>query len=81
MIEYKEHINITARVLNETMLKEAQEQSAALQQAVLRLELEKTNDLHRLILDAAGDGIYGLDTNGLTTFANPSALSMKKCLH
>jgi PAS domain-containing protein len=63
------------------MLKEAQEQSAALQQAVLRLELEKTNDLHRLILDAAGDGIYGLDTNGLTTFANPSALSMKKCLH
>jgi PAS domain-containing protein len=81
LIEYKEHINITARVLNETMLKEAQEQSAALQQAVLRLELEKTNDLHRLILDAAGDGIYGLDTNGLTTFANPSALSMKKCLH
>ena len=81
MIEYKEHINITARVLNETMLKEAQEQSAALQQAVLRLELEKTNDLHRLILDAAGDGIYGLDTNGLKTFANPSALSMKKCLH
>jgi PAS domain S-box-containing protein len=28
---------------------------------------------HRLILDAAGDGILGVDTDGYVTFANPAA--------
>ncbi len=37
---------------------------------------DNSNDEHRRILGAAGDGIYGLDANGLTTFANPAALSM-----
>ncbi len=32
-------------------------------------EFEKEN---RLILDAAGEGIYGVDANGLTTFLNPA---------
>ncbi|HZY30066.1 MAG TPA: PAS domain S-box protein [Candidatus Methylomirabilis sp.] len=30
----------------------------------------------RLILDSAGEGIYGLDLNGRTTFINPAAASM-----
>lgn len=29
-----------------------------------------------LILDAAGEGIYGIDANGITTFANPAAERM-----
>ncbi|MDX1696448.1 MAG: sigma 54-interacting transcriptional regulator [Ketobacteraceae bacterium] len=33
-------------------------------------EFEKEN---RLLLDAAGEGIYGVDANGLTTFMNPAA--------
>ena len=32
--------------------------------------LERQNEL---ILEAAGEGIYGLDTEGLTTFVNPAA--------
>ena len=71
--------DITERKKAEADLQEAQLQSSKLQEAVLRLELEsaqKTNDLHRLILEAAGEGIYGLDKDGLTTFANPSATTM-----
>jgi PAS domain S-box-containing protein len=36
---------------------------------------ESTENL-RLILEASGDGIYGLDLNGHTTFANPAAEEM-----
>ena len=34
------------------------------------------NETCRLILDAAGDGIYGLDTDGFVTFVNPAARAM-----
>ncbi|TNE82197.1 MAG: PAS domain S-box protein, partial [Gammaproteobacteria bacterium] len=33
-------------------------------------EFEREN---QLLLDAAGDGIYGVDANGITTFVNPAA--------
>jgi PAS domain S-box-containing protein len=68
--------DVTERKLSEARLEEAREQSAMLQETVLRLELEKTGDMHRLILSAAGEGIYGLDPGGLTTFANPAASVM-----
>ena len=71
--------DITERKQAEADLHAAQRQSSELKEAVLRLELQaaqKTNDLHRLILEAAGEGIYGLDKDGLTTFANPSATAM-----
>ena len=68
--------DVTERKLAEARLQEARDQSAMLQETVLRLELEKTSDMHRLILSAAGEGIYGLDLNGLTTFANPAASTM-----
>ncbi|MEE3098275.1 MAG: sigma 54-interacting transcriptional regulator, partial [Pseudomonadota bacterium] len=34
------------------------------------------DDLNNLILSSAGDGIYGVDADGLTTFANPAAERM-----
>jgi PAS domain S-box-containing protein len=68
--------DVTDRKLAEARLQEAREHSAKLQETVLCLELEKTADMHRLILSAAGEGIYGLDPDGLTTFANPAALAM-----
>ncbi|MBF0422307.1 MAG: PAS domain S-box protein [Magnetococcales bacterium] len=47
-----------------------------------RIEYEKTikllNHQKELILNAAGEGIYGLDWNGLTTFVNPAAAHMLK---
>ena len=36
-------------------------------------EFEREN---QLLLDAAGEGIYGVDCNGLTTFVNPAALQI-----
>ena len=36
-------------------------------------ELARIQSRHQLILDAAGDGVYGLDRNGRCTFANDAA--------
>ncbi len=39
--------------------------------------LSKSSEAHKdLILRSAGEGIYGMDKNGLTTFINPAALTM-----
>lgn len=53
------------------------------QELELKVE-ERTRDLRRLtretqgILDSAGDGIVGLDMDGVVTFANPAAAAMLK---
>ncbi|NJN65216.1 MAG: GAF domain-containing protein [Chloroflexaceae bacterium] len=39
-------------------------------------DLERLRHYHDLILHAVGEGIFGLDRQGMTTFVNPSALSM-----
>ncbi len=39
-------------------------------------EIERLNRQNRLILDSAGEGIYGLDTEGRVTFVNPAAAAM-----
>ncbi len=39
-------------------------------------ELEQLRQKNELILDSAGEGIYGLDKNGNTTFVNPAAAKM-----
>ncbi|MGB3122810.1 MAG: sigma 54-interacting transcriptional regulator, partial [Pseudomonas sp.] len=36
-------------------------------------QLERLENMHSLILDAAGEGVYGLDANGNTTFVNKAA--------
>jgi PAS domain S-box-containing protein len=36
-------------------------------------ELSRLQSLQQLILDAAGEGVYGIDKNGLTTFGNAAA--------
>jgi diguanylate cyclase (GGDEF)-like protein/PAS domain S-box-containing protein len=40
------------------------------------MRLEQVNHYNRLILDSAGDGIYGVDRAGITTFVNPRAAEM-----
>ena len=39
-------------------------------------ELEQLRQQHDLILQAAGEGIYGLDGSGITRFVNPAAAHM-----
>jgi PAS domain S-box-containing protein len=41
-----------------------------------RVRLDELSKQKELILRASTDGIYGLDSNGLTTFANPAAAEM-----
>ena len=36
-------------------------------------QLQRLEKMHQLILDAAGEGVYGLDANGNTTFVNQAA--------
>jgi PAS domain S-box-containing protein len=38
--------------------------------------VQRLQDLNESILHSAGEGIYGLDLDGRTTFANPAALDM-----
>src|SRR5215510_735236 len=38
--------------------------------------LAQLNRRHKLILDSAGEGIYGIDQEGRTTFVNPAAARM-----
>lgn len=42
----------------------------------LEEELKRLQKFHELILQCAGEGIYGLDTNGHTTFVNDAAAQM-----
>ena len=42
----------------------------------IREELEKLQRHHELILQSAGEGIYGLDCEGHTTFVNEAAARM-----
>ena len=44
--------------------------------APVKAELESIKHQNELILQAAGEGIYGLDCEGLTTFVNPAAARM-----
>lgn len=44
--------------------------------ALSRMEIEKLSRRNQLLLDAAGEGIYGVDSDGNITFINPSALAM-----
>ena len=65
-----------------------QERTAAMQQANAHLHAEigerlrteaalaQLNRHHKLILDSAGEGIYGVDLEGRTTFVNPAAARM-----
>ncbi len=49
-------------------------QDSARRELEQKLELTQTlNETSRLILESAGEGIYGLDANGFTTFVNPAA--------
>jgi PAS domain S-box-containing protein len=43
---------------------------------VLEIEVDRKTREFRLILDTAGEGIYGLDLLGNTTFANPAGAKM-----
>ena len=50
------------------------QEEAAAQRA--RTEIERLSARNELLLNSAGEGIYGTDANGLCIFVNPAALAM-----
>jgi PAS domain S-box-containing protein len=48
----------------------------ALENARLYQEIQAAEERSRLLLDSAGEGIFGMDTSGRMTFVNPAALRM-----
>src|SRR5207302_364673 len=58
---------VLARVRNQLARKRAEEEVLRLQQRM------------RLILESAGEGILGVDENGVVTFANPAAMRLLHC--
>jgi PAS domain S-box-containing protein len=88
LLEEKRQAEATLQQTLAELETRVQERTAALQQANTRLQAEITermraeaalaqlNRRHRLILDSAGEGIYGVDLEGRTTFVNPAAARM-----
>ncbi|MFQ5640529.1 MAG: sigma 54-interacting transcriptional regulator [bacterium] len=54
----------------------ANQAAVAIKSAQLFETLEQLRQKNELILKSAGEGIYGLDQNGNTTFVNPAAAQM-----
>ena len=76
------------RTLNTSLEQRVQERTEELQQTNQRLvreisdrlrtraDLERVSHQNELILNSAGEGIYGLNLDGITTFVNPAAASI-----
>lgn len=62
---------------NTELLREIGERERALQERKLaRASLQRLSHQNALILNSAGEGIYGLNIQGRTTFVNPAAARM-----
>jgi PAS domain S-box-containing protein/putative nucleotidyltransferase with HDIG domain len=69
------------RTLNEQLERKVQERALALlaeasQRQQAEEELYRSRQYQELILNAAGEGILGVDLNGQITFANPAVVKM-----
>jgi diguanylate cyclase (GGDEF)-like protein/PAS domain S-box-containing protein len=51
-------------------------QAAAEVRRLARVEIDRLHQRNQLLLNSAGEGIYGVDTQGKITFINPMALRM-----
>jgi PAS domain S-box-containing protein len=88
LLEEKRQAEEALQQTLEALETRVRERTAALQQANAQLHAEiaereraeaalaQLNRRHRLILDSAGEGIYGIDLDGRTTFVNPAAARM-----
>src|SRR5712691_1343210 len=85
LVEEKQQAEEALQQTLEALETRVRERTAALQQANAHLDTEiaerlraeaalaQLNRRHKLILDSAGEGIYGIDLEGRTTFVNPAA--------
>ncbi|NJR49107.1 MAG: GAF domain-containing protein [Leptolyngbyaceae cyanobacterium CSU_1_3] len=63
----------------ELLLQIAQREQVLQEQRQAEASLARLSHQNELILNSAGDGIYGLDSQGRITFANPAAARMLNC--
>jgi len=88
LLEEKQQAEEALQQTLEALETRVRERTAALQQTNAQLHAEiaereraeaalaQLNRRHKLILDSAGEGIYGIDLEGRTTFVNPAAARM-----
>src|SRR2546428_7819735 len=88
LLEEKQQAEEALQQTLEALETRVRERTAAAQQTKRQLHAEiaermraeaalaQLNRRHRLILDSAGEGIYGIDLAGCTTFVNPAAARM-----
>ncbi len=88
LLEEKRQAEEALRQTLEALETRVRERTAALQHANDQLHAEiaereraeealaQLNRRHKLILDSAGEGLYGIDRAGRTTFVNPAAARM-----
>src|SRR4029453_12699105 len=88
LVEEKRQVEAALQQTLAELETRVRERTAALQQANAHLHAEiaerlraeaalaQLNRRHKLILDSAGEGIYGIDQEGRTTFVNPAAARM-----
>ena len=67
--------------LNRTLEEKVAERTKELEDSILELKfaekaLSEAEEKSRLILENAGEGIVGIDRDGITTFVNPAALAV-----
>ncbi|NJO40001.1 MAG: GAF domain-containing protein, partial [Cyanobacteria bacterium RU_5_0] len=65
---------------NEELMRQiAERERALLERQQAEASLERLSRQNELILNSAGEGIYGLDSQGRITFANPATARMLGC--
>jgi PAS domain S-box-containing protein len=80
VIAILEFFDLNIKLLDKAMLGVfnvlAEQMSRIFEKKIATDNLEESERRNRLLLESAGEGIYGLDLDGVTTFVNPAALTM-----
>ncbi|NMF33405.1 sigma 54-interacting transcriptional regulator [Flammeovirga yaeyamensis] len=79
IVQLRQQLDEALKVIDEINVKTGNDnvsEDSSLEKKALLEQLQKLQKHHESILQSAGEGIYGLDTMGRTTFANEAAVKL-----